>query len=285
MKTLYIDVYFFINFTVDLLALYFSSALYKLPTSAPRLMLASFVGSLYAVFGVLFLENRLIMYPVSLVILAIMVLIVSAGSTVYRKIKYSILFFVFEILIGGLVYYGYNALDSLDLTDKLGEAKNENKKLLIFSLLVLLSIGVLKLLIRCFDTVRAEKSADLSVTYNGCETSFSAFVDSGNLASDPFDKTPVMLASGALAEKIFKHSFDDPEWQKKTELSLRKKIRIIPVKFGSEKKILYGIRPDSVYAVKDGKKEKISLIIAIDKEGGNYGGYDALIPLSALADV
>ena len=83
MKTLYIDVYFFINFTVDLLALYFSSALYKLPTSAPRLMLASFVGSLYAVFGVLFLEDRLIMYPVSLVILAVMVLIVSAGSTVY----------------------------------------------------------------------------------------------------------------------------------------------------------------------------------------------------------
>ena len=68
-------------------------------------------------------------------------------------------------------------------------------------------------------------------------------------------------------------------------LSFRKKIRIIPVSYGNQRKILYGMKPDAVYIEKNGVREHISLIIAIDNEGGDFGGYNALIPLSALEGI
>ena len=285
MKTLYIDVYFFINFTVDILALYFSALLYKLPTTAVRLLISALVGATYAVLGVLLFDNSMAMLPISAVILTVMVLIMSKGVGLHRKLKYGIIFLFFQILIGGLVYYAYSALDKMDVLQSFIESKNENKKLLLFSLIVLLSIGALKLLISCFGSAGSEKSVRLFVEYGGKKNQLDALVDSGNLAVDPFNKTPVMLVGKDIGNKIFGELCNDLLSIDGLDVSLKKRIRIIPVSFGNQKRILYGIKPDLVYVENNNLKEHISLIIAIDKEGGNYGGYNALIPLSALENI
>ena len=285
MKTLYVDVYFFINFTVDILALYFSALLYKLPTTVKRLLLSSFVGATYAVLGTLLFDNSTLMIPISVLILIIMVLIMARGVGIMRKVKYGIVFLFFEILIGGMVYYAYSTLDKINLFQSFVDSNNENKKLLLFSLIILLSIGALKLVIMCFGNAASRKSIKLFVEYGGKTNQLDALVDSGNLAVDPFNKTPVMLVGKAVGNKIFGELCDDLSALDSLEVSLKKRIRIIPVSFGSEKRILYGIKPDLVYVEKKKLREHISLIIAIDKEGGNYGGYNALVPLSALENI
>ena len=50
MRTFYIDVYFLINLTVDILALYFSAIFSKTPTSIKRLLIAGIIGAASAVF-------------------------------------------------------------------------------------------------------------------------------------------------------------------------------------------------------------------------------------------
>ena len=285
MKTIYVDVYFFINFTVDILALYFSALFYKLPTTVARLLLSSFIGAAYAVIGTLLIEKSALMIPVSILILILMILIMAGGVGVMRKVKYGIIFLLFEILIGGLVYYAYSMLDKINFLKDFAESNNENKKLLVFSLIVLLSIGTLKLSVACFGNYGSVKNVKVFVEHGGKTSQLDALVDSGNLAVDPFSKTPVMLVGEAVGNKIFGEiAFDFPK-SDELDLSLKKRIRIIPVSFGSEKRILYGIKPDSVYIQKKKVRENISLIIAIDKEGGRYGGYNALIPLSALEHI
>ena len=285
MTTLYVDVYFFINFTVDILALYFSALLYKLPTSALRLLLSGIIGATYAVLGVLLFDNSILMLPVSALILICMVLIMSHGVGIFRKLKYGIIFLFFQIIIGGLVYYAYSALDKIELLRGFVESKNENKKLLLFSLIILLSIGALKLLLSCFGSAAAEKSITLFVMHDGKTNQLDALVDSGNLAVDPFDKTPVMLVGSALGGKIFGDLFKDSGSIEELTPTLKKRIRIIPVSLGNQRKILYGMKPDGVYIEKNGVREHISLIIAIDKEGGEFGGYNAVIPLSAIDNI
>ncbi len=285
METIYIDVYFLINFTVDLLALYFASSFSKISTSAIRLLLAAAVGALYAVFGVLLIEKSEIMYLLAAFFLLLMVIITSNGVGFYRRVKYTVAVVIFNIIIGGLVYYGYCLLDNVFDGEDFLEIGGENKSLLVLSLIVLLSIGVLKLFISVFSNTSSEKKAHLAVVYNGVETRFEAFVDSGNLAVDPFDNTPVMFINRELSKKIFgmdeitQTSFFEGGYE------LKKRMRIIPVCFGGEKKILYGIKPDNIYAVAGEKTEKISLIIATDEKGDSYGGYSALIPLSVLEGV
>ena len=285
MKTLYIDVYFLINFTVDLLALYFSALFYKLPITMLKLLTSAFIGAGYAVFGIIFLDNSVFMFPISILVLVLMIFIMTFGLGIYRKIKYCVIYLIFQILIGGLVYYGYTALDSFTPLKDFVEAENENKKLLILSVLILFSIGVLKLLISLFRDTVCRKNVRLTVEYKNKTHSFEAFVDSGNLALDPFDKTPVMLVSMALAKEIYGICESDISNIDNIEVSLKKKIRIIPVSFGSEKKILYGLKPDRVLVKSKKREERISLTIAIDKDGGSYGGYNALIPSVALEDI
>lgn len=285
METLYVDIYFLINFTVDVLALHFASVFSKISTSVPRLLTAAAIGALYAVFGVLLIEKSELMYILAVVFLFIMVIITSKGVGFYRRVKYTAAVVIFNVIIGGLVYYGYCLLDNVFTSEDFADIGGENKNILILSLIVLLSIGVLKLFISIFGNTHYEKKVELTVVYNGTETKFEAFVDSGNLAVDPFDKTPVMLVNSALSKKIFGIDAITQDSFNNSGYELKKRIRIIPVSFGGEKKILYGIKPDNIYTVAGEKTEKLSLIIATEEKGDSYGGYSALIPLSVLDGV
>ena len=285
MQTLYIDVYFLINFTVDLLALYFSSGFAKIPVSTPRLIIYALIGGSYAVFAVLFITRQRIMYPISFLLFIIMIFISAKRVGFYRKIKYAAAFFLFQIIIGGLVYYSYCTLDKVLNTENLSNIGGENQKLLILSLIVLLSIGTLKLIIAFFGSVKSEKNASLIIEHAGRKITCEALVDSGNLLKDPFDKTPVMLINQKAAEELFGNTEYLSESVVGTDYGRKSKIRVIPVCFGKVNKILYGIKPDSVCVVSRKRKEQISVVLAIDCEEDNYGGYSALIPLSALEGV
>ena len=285
MKTLYIDVYFMINFTVDALAIYFAASLSKVLITVRRLILASLVGGVYAVFGILLLGSSLWMYPISVVIFVLIVIISAGRVSLYRKIRFAIAFLLCEIMIGGLVYYGYCLLDRFVRLDELGSLGAENRNLIILSLIILLSLGVLKLVSSIFQNSSSERVAHLCISYKGVKTEFDALVDSGNLARDPFDKTPVTLISPRLSEKIFgidAIALYEPE---KAGVDARKRIRIIPVVLGGESSVLYGMRVDEIYLVKGKKQECVHTILAINKGVDNYGGYSALVPLTVLEGI
>ena len=62
----------------------------------------------------------------------------------------------------------------------------------------------------------------------------------------------------------------------------KKKLRLIPIRVFGAQRILTGIRPDDFYICKNSKKERIRVVLAYDKEDGDYEGYKLLIP-SAIA--
>lgn len=285
MQTLYIDVYFLINFTVDILALYFSADFAKIPVSVPRLIISALIGGMYAVLAILFISSQNLMYPISVLLLVLMILISTKGIGVYRKIKYSVAFLLFQIIIGGFVYYSYCTLDKIFDAYSLTNTGGENRHLLVLSLIVLLSIGVLKLIISFFGSVRSEKNISLIICHNGKEIAVEALVDSGNFARDPFDKTPVMLINSSTAMEIFNRNICVGDKLMVSDYKTKSKIRVIPVSFGNVNRILYGIKPDAVYALNGKRREKISVILAIDEEEKDYSGYSGLIPLSALEDI
>ncbi len=279
MTTIYIDVYFLINFTVDILALYFGASFSKTPTSVKRLIIGALIGALYAVLGVLFIDRSYLMYPMSVLFIIVSVYVVAGGVSFYRKVKFTVSFLLFEILIGGLVYYGYLTLDRFAGGESVSGVESENKNLLILSLLVLLSIGVIKLALLFFGNIRSEKNARLSIVFSGRESYVDALVDSGNLALDPLDSTPVMLITEREGRRIFGADITEPSG---LDYALKRKIRIIPVRYGENQSILYAIKPEGVYALTRSGKERISVVVAVDRESRGYGGYKALLPLSAI---
>ncbi len=285
MKTVYIDVYFFINLCVDILALSISSRISRVSVSFARLCLSGVIGALYAVLGIILADIKYIMLPLGAFLFIIMIIIATPNISFMRRIKYSIAFFISQIVIGGLVYYGFCLLKRISENFGIGNLAKENRSFLILSIIVLLSYAVVKFLMYALGGISSLRNIKMSVEFRGRKENFDALVDSGNLAKDPSSGNPVVFVSEGLAERILGENLSGGIDINNLSEALKTRIRIIPVSMGAEKRLLYGFLVDSVNIFKDKKKEYISVTFAIDKKGAMYGGYSALIPAAAIDNV
>ncbi len=285
MQTIYIDIYFFINFCVDILSLATAAKILNLHAGMLKLSAAAFVGATYAVFGILLSDFRYIMPFISIILFLLMIMIVTKSASIVRKIKFSFAFLTSEIIIGGLVYYGFCLLERIMEKFEIDTSGGENRNLLILSIIILLSYGVVKFLMVIFGGDSSLRVVRVCVGYNDKEESFDALVDSGNLAQDPASFAPVVFINEVLAKKITGENLSFEGDINKLSDNMRRKIRLIPVCRDGKRKILYGFLTDYVTVVNGGKYENISVTFAIDKKGDTYGGYPALMPAAALDNV
>jgi len=272
LKTLYIDVYFLINFTVDLLSLYFGALFAKIKSSVKRLISASLISAVFAC-AVVLSDVKGIFYIFALILNAASITVVFCGKiTLIRQIKLFISFLIFETLIGGFVAFIYASLDRYfyPLFEN-GTIGAENKNLILLALLIILAYGILRLLLIIFVGTKTEVNTRLKISLLGKETVTDALVDSGNLLSDPIDSTPVVIVKrSALSDLIGNKSILEDE-------RFKTKIRIIPTKTVVGEKVFMGIRSDYISIGKEDFKFE-NTIIAIDEEEGTFGGYSALLP-------
>ena len=139
MQTLYIDVYFLINLTVDMLALHFSGILSAVPLRSRTLLFSSFLGALLASVG-LFLPDNPYIRILFLLFGNIFITLVATGKVKFRRrIRFGIAFIVLVSVIGTLVGVLWDIFDKY-LYDSLAEVSSEpvNRKLLLLSVSILL---------------------------------------------------------------------------------------------------------------------------------------------------
>ena len=286
MRTLYIDVYFLINLTVDTIALYFACLLVHIRTTKLRLLLSALLGALFAVITVLLPEYVVIKIICILLGPVGVCFVAGAGAGLYRKLKLSFAFLIFSALLGGGVNLLWSVLDGLigDYKSALG-AGEVNRKFLTLALAVLLSLGVFKLIVAFFSGGNGGDVATLNIKFGDKAIELDALVDSGNLALDPMDMQPVMLIKKTKAMEIFPEALINLCDLDLLSKDIRKRIRLVPISMGGKTKVLTGIKADSVSLGVGSEAEQINVTVAIDREEGSFGGCPALVPASAVCDV
>lgn len=285
LKTLYIDVYFLINFTVDILSLYFAALFSKIPTTTKRLIISAAIGASVATLAVFLPENPFIKLVFAALGLILMGYIAPKPMKLRRKIKFIFSFIIFTALIGGAVTFIWDVFDrylSGLFIDAQGGAVN--RKMLFMSAIVLLSIGVFKMLVSFFSNNQSEGSALLEISFLDNTAVMGAFVDSGNLAIDPMDMSPIILLKKEAAKSFLPENIVELSNIDSLDRKIKKRIRLIPITRGGETHVLIGVKPDSVKVVNGDCREEIKVTVAIDKEGGSFGGFEALMPSAALSN-
>ena len=284
-RTLYIDVYFLINFTVDLLSLYFAACFSKIPTTVKRLIFASSVGAIIAIAVVLMPEIPLLKFVIATLGLFAVGFIAPKKIGIKRRIKYIFAFVIFEGLVGGVVSFIWDILDRyISKIFDSSEGGAVNRKMLFLSLIVLLCIGVFKMLVSFFSGVESEESARVEISFMDNTAVVSAFVDSGNLAVDPMDMSPILLLKRDVAKSILPENIIDLCNIDSLDRSIKKRIRLIPVSRGGQTHVLVGVKADAVRLIDGESSEELRVTLAIDKEGGDFGGYKALMPSASLTN-
>ena len=134
MQTLYIDVYFLINFSVDVLALYFASRLVGHNLHIIRLLLSGTLLSLVVCAYTLFWEEKIYGYFLLIAAYLLAMKIFAANGGVWKWVALSLSFLLFSFMIGGVVFWTYSKLNILARKLNIGINNGaENKNVLIFS--------------------------------------------------------------------------------------------------------------------------------------------------------
>ena len=292
MKTLYIDVYFLLNFVIDLLAIYFAVIFSVIPSTQRRLVFGALVGACIAVLLIFLPSNFFVDTLASFLYILFLLFTVTRGIRAYRKIKFAFSFYIVEFIIGGFVQFFYGFLDKyllLYLPENLEEGGEH--RLILLAIAILVCIGILRLLVSFFTYRASGTVVVLELTFRGRCVSFEAFCDTGNFVKDPFDLSPVVLVKQRSITPLFPEINgnllkSDLLSSVTIEYDLKKRIRMIPIKKSGKTVMMIAIKPDSVYVITDGgkRREKISVTVAIDNEGGTYGGYMGLLPTVAITD-
>ncbi|MBO5907696.1 MAG: sigma-E processing peptidase SpoIIGA [Clostridia bacterium] len=284
MRTVYIDVYFLINFTADTLAIYFAAVFSRVKITKLRLLVSSLLGALFAVV-ILLMPERVIPKLVCAVLGLLTIGAVGPrGACVTRRVRFLSAFLIFSALLGGAVSFLFDILGTY-LGDRLEEGREVNRPLLLIALGVLFCIGAFKMIVAIFSGNTSSQSRELEIEISGKSIRAEAFVDSGNLAIDPMDMSPVMLIKKRLASELLPNEVTDLSDPDKLTRDMRKRIRLIPVSMGGKTRVLTGVRVDKVRVISDSGCAEIVATLAIDKEGGDFGGYELLVPSAALCDV
>ncbi len=285
LRTLYIDVYFLINLTVDMLSIYLSFKFMHLHISNKRWFLTSVASAACAIVYLFINHNNIYSVFYYALFTALFAIVSVKGASFICRLKLTALFYVFSFTIGGAVSFVYEALDGGFKNFKLEEEKAENNKILFFSLIILLIIGVFRILINVFSGSLTQRSVKIRIKFMRKALDVDALVDSGNLVKDPMNMQPVVFLKQKAAAEILPTEAMAISGIASLDYDLQKRMRLIPVSRGNETHIMTGVRVDEIYLVKEKERlVRFDATVVIDKEGGTFGGCEALIPYIPFYD-
>lgn len=263
--TLYVDVLFAINFSMDFLSLFFTAKLLHKNTAKARILIASLIGGLYGIIDVLVQFPPVIKAIICVLVPFLMCTLALFEKNIKRLIVSFLMYWATSFVLGGImsVLYSFaNKVFAEYLSNSTSEVTYNGVR---FFIVVSLTVIFMLIFGKVFVSKKDLKSASVEVLYEGKSYRFDGLCDSGNIVTDPLSGRAVLLIG--MKNELGKIIESKDEMQK----------RFIPYSDVTSKGILKGIIPEKI---KVNNNEVDAIIAPIDKE--KFGDYEALIPASLL---
>ena len=237
------EVLFFIDFSMDFCALYFTFKLLGWKTDIKKLILASVIC---AVLGLICITQITGTASILILFIGWMISTILAIPSEKRRIRNIIgaviLFVILEALTGGImtaIFYKLNQWNhSLGIHLDSGESK-----LRIFFIAAGIIFFMLTASMRILSNAKFLKgvtqNGTVSIRWNGYETNTHCMFDSGNLVREPISGKHVMILPAGEISAL------GIEYDRLSSGSLYGS-RLIPVKTLDKTSVLWGILPDEI---------------------------------------
>ena len=287
-ESVYVDLFFLINFSMDFLCFFLTSRLLHRRASTLRLLAASAIGGIYADLALFFVTGRLLSFVLDVGICALMCLVALGERKKLKSLPlYVLVYTAISMALGGIMTALFGIFNRTSILDGVDASEGDGISVWTFFLLALIS-GLLTLLGgRFFRKRTAQTRASISVSYGGKTIRLSALTDSGNLLREPLSGKPCIVADVGAMEKILPREIifaakHHPTSIEKIAPIHAKSLRMIPTNTAAGRGILLGLRPERI-TVDCGKGEKaVDATIALSELGTSADGTDALLPSELL---
>lgn len=276
METVYADLLFLIDFSMDFLTFFILSRVLKQKIKVIRMCSASAMGGLYSVLSLGIHIDRWLSLIFDLFVCFVMCMtaFLERSPNKFRKMPlYTALYFVISAMLGGIMTAFYSLLNRS--TPEI-EAGRESLSLWVFGIVALFS-GLTTLLgSSLLGTTSRSKFGTLTVKMGTRSITLEGMSDSGNLLKDPIGGKGVIVVDREKASLLVPKLSSG----KLTELPLniKRSVRMIPIRTASGEGLLTAFIPDEVTLSYDGETRKIDVLVALSGNKLEDGCCEALIP-------
>ena len=283
-QDVYIDLYFFVNASMDLFCLNLTALFLQIKPRRWRLFLGAALGGLYAVAVLLWGLGgvwELILDALGAVLLCAAAF-ARRGASFWRGARVVGVFFVASVLLGGMMTALFWALNRLHLP--LDALTEDHISVWLFALLALVSGLLTRGGGAALGRANKAKAVIVQAVLFGKPVEFRALVDTGNLLCDPVSGRPVILCDpqklrGVLPPEVLAAA--DPASPPSPDLARR--LRLIPASGATGERLLVAVVPDALQILSPSKSKKggeprpTNHLIAPAPLGERALGFDALI--------
>lgn len=274
----YVDLYFLVNASMDLLCLAMTASILHRAVKRWRLFLAALLGGGWAV-GVLLLGIDGAPGVVPDLLMAVLLAAVAfaeKNGRITRLLRDAGAYALLSALLGGLMTVLYRFLNRLELP--LEALQGDGLSAWMFAILAAVAGFFTLRGGRLFRRSGAVRDVGLEITVEGRTAVLRALVDSGNLLTDPLDGRSVVLADPAkllpCLSPMLAHALEHPE---SAPPEYARRIRLIPAHSATGEGLLAAFAPDRLVIVTKKDRVMANDLVALSPLGGTAGGYDALI--------
>ena len=283
-QTVYADLFFLVNFSMDFLCLYLTAKLLHRTLAIGRALLGATLGGLYAVIALFLPLSEVFAFAAD----ALVGLLICAATFARRRTPSRIWlcflsFLGISMALGGFMTALFYLLNRSPLAE-LAEIEGDGISIWIFAILACISGAVTLLGGRFFGKQSAYRSAQVEISLGGKLLHLHALADSGNLLCEPMTGKPCILVdTDAIApilpaELLHAARLRDPLRIGSVSRANAKRICLIPTQTATGSGMLLGIRPDRI-CVDCGKgARQVDAVLAISSLSSSAAGHDALLP-------
>ncbi|MBO5682686.1 MAG: sigma-E processing peptidase SpoIIGA [Clostridia bacterium] len=278
-ETVYVDILFLINFSMDFLCLFLAGKFFGMKISLLRILLSASLGGVYSVLSLFISVGKILAFTIDVAVCTLMCL-------VCFKLKslplYTLVYVAISMMLGGVMTAIFNLLNRLDLP--LTGGSTDGISVWMFGALAAISAGITILGGSLFKKRAVQKNVQVGITYEGRKITLSGMTDSGNLLKDPISGAACIIVDIDSMRSIL--SAEVRAAAKRGDISLIKNlkvkdarsIRLIPIKTAAGDGMLVGIKVDCVTLDSGRGEVPVDAIIVLSDIKDSADGNRALVP-------
>lgn len=289
--TIYLDIILLENVCMNYIILYTTGFLLKQKMKPLYLLIASLIGSIYAVLSYI-KANMLIENSILKIILSITMTYIAFHPKHIKLLgKELIMFYFISFVFGGCAFALLYFLKPQDILIRNGVfVGTYPMKIGILAAMIGFVVTGIGIKIARRKTGKKDWICTVKIHFEFKSIKIKAFVDSGNMLKDPITGTPVIVVEKNSLKGLFVDNIlDDIDeilgGEKVVKEPYITKFRVIPfTSLGKQNGMLLGFRPDYVIVEQNDTENEIkNVMIGIyDKSLTRNGTYTALIGLELL---
>lgn len=278
-QTVYADLYFLINFSMDFLCFFLVARLLSYKLSLGRTIAASALGGLYAIAALFWEGSALTALLIDMSVCALMCAVALFRPREARRLPlYVLVYIAVSMVLGGVMTALFHLFNRLDLP--LAEVSEDGISVWLFAILGALGGLITHACNRFFSHRAARRHVEVMLTCGASTRSLHALCDTGNSLREPIGGRPCIVVDckrlrglvppellaaakkGALpsAELLGRHAA---------------RICLVPAQSATGSRMLIAFRPDRV-TVDSGQGAHAVEALIVPSDLGNTA--DALVP-------